>query len=299
MRENLNRRELLGKFAAAAGAAGLTATSGVNESRATECGDSTGLEPRRGETAPGESKENRPISTPTSASATKRKTLLAIGAHYDDCVFGIPGILLSAVRKDYRVVILNIIGDYANWSPVKGRAEELLATSIRLASERGIEVRFLDYASMHFDVNANTKQDVAEVVADVKPDVAFMLWHRDRHPDHEVAAVLSEMALCQPSEILGRPGIKPVRRIYAYDNGPGHTIGFEPNTFVNVTVEWPAAIEWLGQLMAFVRNRPYDPHTPDRSQTVKKTLAQKRGLACGVKYAEAVWATRAEPREIL
>jgi len=294
MSENPNRRDFLGKFAATAGAAGLVAASGVGE-----CGDSTGLDAQGAETVPTESKESRPKSTAAATPATTGRTLLAIGAHYDDCVFGIPGILLEAVRKQYRVVILNIIGDYANWSPVKGRAEQLRATNIRLASERGIEVRFLDYASMHFDVDADTKRAVAEVVADVKPDVAFMLWRRDRHPDHEVASVLSEMALRQPSAILGRSGVRAVRRIYAYDNGPGHTIGFEPNTFVDVTADWPAAMEWLGQLMAFVRNRPYDPKTLDRAQSVKETLAQYRGLACGVKYAEAVWATRAEPREIL
>ena len=216
------------------------------------------------------------------------KTLLAIGAHYDDCVFGIPGILLQAVRKHYRVVILNLIGDNANWSPVKGRADELLETSIRLTRQRGMEMRFLDYASMQFEVNAETKRAVAEVVADVAPDVAFILWRRDRHPDHEVAAVLSETALRQPGRFIGRDGARATRRIYAYDNGPGHTIGFEPDTFVDVTLDWSEAMEWLGQLMAFLRKRPYDPQTPDRAMSVKETLARYRGLACGVKYAEAV-----------
>jgi LmbE family N-acetylglucosaminyl deacetylase len=227
------------------------------------------------------------------------KTLLAIGAHYDDCVFGIPGILIGALRRHYRVVILNIIGDYANWSPVKGRADKLRETSIRLAKGRGMEMQFLNYASARFEVNAETKRAVAGVVADVKPDVAFMLWHRDRHPDHEVASALSEAALRQPGAILGQEGVKAAGRIYAYDNGPGHTIGFEPNTFVDVTEDTPAAMEWLGELMAFVRNRPYDPSSPDSSQSVKETLARYRGLACGVKYAEAVWAAGVYPQEIL
>ena len=241
----------------------------------------------------------RESQTRTPASTAANKTLLAIGAHYDDCVFGIPGTLLQALRKHYRVVVLNIIGDYADWSPVKGRAQQLIETSTRLARARGIEMRFLNYASMRFDVNAETRRAVAEVVADVKPDVAFMLWHQDRHPDHEVAARLSQVALRQPGAILGRDGVQGVRRIYAYDNGPSHTIGFEPNTFVDVTGEWPAAMEWLGQLMAFLRNRPYDPQSPDAAQAVKETLSRYRGLACGVKYAEAVWATGAYPREIL
>jgi len=248
---------------------------------------------------PADPKESRANAIPPGTSAFLNRTVLAIGAHYDDCVFGIPGILMEAVRKHYRVVILSIIGDYANWSPVKGRVQKFRETAMRLAWERGMEMRMLNYASMRFDVTAETKRAVAEVVADVHPDVAFMLWPRDRHPDHEVAAALSHMALRQPGMILGREGVRAAGRIYAYDNGPGHTIGFEPNTFVDVTLDWPQAMEWLGRLMAFVLNRPFDPKSPDGAQTVKETLARYRGLACGVKYAEALWAPDARPREIL
>ncbi|HPA19741.1 MAG TPA: PIG-L family deacetylase [Verrucomicrobiae bacterium] len=247
---------------------------------------------------PNDPNQIRPIS-PAPSMTTANRTVLAIGAHYDDCPFGIPGILLQALRRHYRVVILNIIGDYTCWAPVTGRAQELLEISVRLARERGIEMRFLGYASMQFGADPEAARAVAEVVADVKPDVAFMLWHRDRHPDHEAAAALSWKALRQPGAILGREGAKGVGRIYAYDNGPGHTIGFEPNAFVDVTAEFPESMEWLGRLMAFVRNRPYDPNSPDGAQAAKETLARYRGLACGVKCAEAVWASGNYPLEIL
>jgi LmbE family N-acetylglucosaminyl deacetylase len=227
------------------------------------------------------------------------KTLLAIGAHYDDCVFGIPGILLQAVRKEYRVVCLSLIGDYTNWPPVKGREADLLRVSKELAHYFGVETRFLDFASGRIEVNNATKRAVAEAVAEVAPDVAFMLWHQDRHPDHEAASALSKIALRQAGSILNDPKAKVPGRIYCYDNGPGHTIGFEPNTFVDVTSEWPSAMEWLGQLMAFVRNRPYEEGELDQAQIAKANLARYRGAACGVKYAEALWAMSARPVDIL
>ena len=227
------------------------------------------------------------------------KTLLAIGAHYDDCVFGIPGILLDAVRKEYRVVALALIGDYTNWPPAKGRERELIQTSKELAHFHGIEMRFLDFASGRIEVNNATKKAVARVVAEVAPDVAFMLWHHDRHPDHEAASALSKIALRQPGTILDDPKAKAPRQIYCYDNGPGHTIGFEPNTFVNVTDTWSSAMEWLGRLMAFVRNKPFDADELDGAQTAKANIARYRGAACGVKYAEALWAMNAQAVEIL
>jgi LmbE family N-acetylglucosaminyl deacetylase len=227
------------------------------------------------------------------------KTLLAIGAHYDDCVFGIPGILLDAVRKNYRVVVLALIGDYTNWPPVRGRERELLHVSKELAHFHGIEMRFLDFASGGIEVNNKTKRAVAQVVADVAPNVAFMLWHHDRHPDHEAASVLSKIALRQPGSILNDASAKGPGQIYCYDNGPGHTIGFEPNTFVNITEAWPSAMEWLGKLMAFVRNKPFDDTELDAAQTAKANIARYRGAACGVKYAEALWAMNHRPVEIL
>ena len=228
------------------------------------------------------------------------KTVLAIGAHYDDAVFGIPGVLLQAARKHYRVVILSVIGDYTNWVPVKGREKDFLEKATELDREYGAEMRFLKYASHRFDVTLETKRAVAEVVADVRPDVGFVLWPRDRHHDHEVAGTLGQVALQHGDRVLDGGDYRPAKTVFAFDNGPRHTVGFEPNTFVDVTAEWPRAAEWLGRLMAVVANKPYDPKAaPGGAERAKDALAAYRGLACGVRYAEAVWATTPSPRDIL
>jgi LmbE family N-acetylglucosaminyl deacetylase len=230
--------------------------------------------------------------------ASASKTILAIGAHYDDCVFGIPGILLQAVQKGHRVVTLSLIGNYSNWPPAKGRESELKEVTTSLAHYLGIEMRFLDYASGRFHLNEDTKRAVAQVVADVQPDIAFMLWQHDRHPDHEAASGISKAALKLAARILDDSKVKVPGQIYLYDNGPGHTIGFEPNTFVDVSDVWPTAVEWLGQLMAFVRAKPYDELSPDSSVLTKTTLARYRGATCGARYAEAVWAMQTKPAQI-
>lgn len=228
------------------------------------------------------------------------KTILAIGAHYDDCVFGIPGILLKAVARHHRVVILSLIGDYTNWPPAQGREKAIVDSTIAICREQGVEMRYLDFASQRFDVTLESKRKVAEVVADVKPDIAFMMWPRDSHADHEVASQLSKIALRHGGRVLpdGRE-IKGPSRIYLYDNGPRHTIGFEPNVFVDVSDVWEPAIHWLGKFMALVRNEPYDPAKRDGAQQVKESLALYRGQTCGVKYAEALQTAHWYPQDIL
>lgn len=224
------------------------------------------------------------------------KTLLALGAHYDDCPFGLPGILLKAVREHHRVVILSLIGDYRNWPPVRGREQALREKTVEMAQARGIEMRFLDYASMGFEASLDAKRAVARVVAEVRPDTAFLLWPRDRHPDHEVAAEICHAALFQPARLLGEDNVRSPSQVFWYDNGPGHTIDFTPDTYVDVSAEWPAVVDWLGGLMAFVRNKPLDP-LQDAAVDTKTVLARYRGLACGARYAEAVRSVRPVARD--
>ena len=242
--------------------------------------------------------EARESSDPSPRSGPG--TVLAIGSHYDDCPFGIPGTLLQAVQKGYRVVVLSIIGDYSNWKPVRGRGDELVEGTRTVNADYGVESRFLDYASGKLEDTPEAREAVSAVVADVQPDVAFMLWSRDRHPDHEVASALSKVALRLGDRLLPDPfaPFPSPRRIYLYDNGPRHTIGFEPDAFVDVTDEWPRAIEWLGRLMALVRNEEYRPGELDGAQRAKEALARYRGFTCGVDYAEALSSANAYPQEI-
>lgn len=225
--------------------------------------------------------------------------LLAIGAHYDDCVYGIPGILLKAVAKNYRVIILTLIGDYSNWPPTKGREKEFVEGTVRIARDFGAEMRYLNFASHQYDVTMETKRQVATAIREIRPTLAFHLWEHDHHHDHTVASQLSKIALRHGGRVINADDFKTPRAIYQYDNGPGHTIGFEPDTFVDVTEHWPRASEWLGRFMALMEKRDYVSGKPGGAVESKEVLARYRGQTCGVKYAEALWAARKRPVEIL
>ncbi len=125
-----------------------------------------------------------------------------------------------------------------------------------------------------------------------------MLWPDDTHPDHEAASALTKVALRWAGTVLARDVPRP-RRVYQFDNGPRHTIGFEPDTYVDISDEWPAAIDWLGRYVALVRNEKYDASRRDGAQQAKEALAIYRGKACGVRYAEALKSFEPYPQEIL
>lgn len=224
--------------------------------------------------------------------------ILAIGAHYDDCIFGIPGTLLRAAASGHQVVLLSVIGDYRNWSPVgEERQNELVEGTRRLCRNRQMDMRFLPYRSMEFAVDESTKKAVAEIVADVEPEVGFMLWPDDSHPDHEVVSQLSKVAFNWAGTVLGNSSrVRRPRKLYYYDNGPRHTVGFEPDTFVDISEYWSEAVDWLGSLMSLVLGS--ESKGVSGPLDAKQVLSAYRGKSCGVRYAEALRSFQAYPVEL-
>ncbi|MBA7528565.1 hypothetical protein ES705_20752 [subsurface metagenome] len=56
-----------------------------------------------------------------------KKTILVIGAHMDDCEIGAGGLIVKAVKKGHRIVLVNVASDYSTWSVTKGREKEVKA----------------------------------------------------------------------------------------------------------------------------------------------------------------------------
>ncbi|MGA1195550.1 MAG: PIG-L deacetylase family protein [Candidatus Latescibacterota bacterium] len=222
--------------------------------------------------------------------------IMGIGAHYDDCIFGIPGILLRAVDRGHDVTVLSVIGNYENWSPVGAeRQDDMITGTTRLFEEKGITLKFLNHKSMNIEVNQTSKKAVAQVVAEVEPDMGFLLWPHDSHPDHEAVSELSKIAFNWAGTVLGESSrVRRPKRLYYYDNGPRHTLGFEPDTFVDMGEYATPAIDWLTSVMSFV----VGPQSSLGVVEAKNALAAYRGKACGVSHAEAVKSFQNYPVDI-
>jgi bacillithiol biosynthesis deacetylase BshB1 len=118
--------------------------------------------------------------------------LLAIGPHPDDLEIAMGGTVCLLLAQGHDVVLCDLTnGEPTPMGTAERRAIEAAAASRLLGVTRRIT---LDLPNRALEPTLDARRTVAEVIREVRPDVLFVPYWVDAHPDHVAACVLAEAA---------------------------------------------------------------------------------------------------------
>lgn len=211
--------------------------------------------------------------------------VLIVAPHPDDETLGCGGTLLHHVAN----------GDEVHWLIVTDMCRELGFTELQV-SQRQTEIEqvsesygFADVHNLQFPpAQLDTLPRVelisamSKIVKRVNPEMVYLPYRGDVHTDHAVvfdAAVSCTKWFRYPS----------IRRVLCYETlsetdfgiNP-ETIGFKPNSFVDITQYLDKKIEIANIYQTEMSEFPFP-----RSFEALQALAKVRGVACGCLAAES------------
>ncbi len=212
--------------------------------------------------------------------------ILAIAVHPDDETLGCGGTLLK-----HRAA-----GDELHWLVATQATEPQWPADVvqakrlevdRVAAAYGMkQVYRLGLSSTTLDSMPRTEiiETVRRVVAEVRPEVVYLIHGGDAHTDHHVIFEASLAVL--KSFYMRKFG---VRQIAAYETlssteaaPPLLSRAFIPNLYVDITPH----VEQKLAIMDLYRSELQPPPLPRCADSLR-ALARYRGAAIGVEYAEA------------
>ena len=137
--------------------------------------------------------------------SSPEKTMLVVGAHHDDCEYAASGLILKAVSKGYRVVLVTLTGEHSSWAPTAGREKEVRAGLLKVAADMGVEKRFYNWGYHHLRYDDSGIQPLTELAVELKPQIALIHWPHDYWPDHEAAGRISSISRSTAGTSIPKP----------------------------------------------------------------------------------------------
>lgn len=248
-----------------------------------------------------------PWAAGAQQAIAKRKTLLVVGSHMDDCEAIAGGVILKAVHDGLRVVLVQAVSDWSNWPPAQGREKKVAAGVERIAKEFGFEKILLGYKYHHVPVDHDLKLRIARIVDEVRPDIAIIMSESDYWTDHANIARAAKDGIMFPHGYLARVVPSP-RVILAGSASPHQTHDFQPDTYVDISPyvrSYAAMLDSLDALLTdsspVVSTLSLKGSEPiEMSHGTEKAVTQRSvwGDMCGVRFAEAFRAIRKPPAEL-
>lgn len=218
--------------------------------------------------------------------STSTQPVLVIAAHPDDEVLGVGGTMARLVSEGRRVAVL-IVAEGVGLRHPGSTLDSIRATARAANRILGVEeVHFggLNAAGELLDElpNRSIVALIANFMAEVRPHTVFTHNAHDIHIDHQV--------LARAAQYCFRAGACPsLRRVLGYEvlsstepAWPAVGRPFEPSVYYDVDAFLPRKVEAMNCYAT--EALPY-PHP--RSTEAIEVLAKHRGVAAGVRSAEA------------
>ena len=230
--------------------------------------------------------------------------VLAVGAHPDDVEILCAGTLAKYAAAGHEVFIGVATDGAAGHAeiPPKELREIRKREATAAAEVIGAQIRFLGEPDEWLFHDPPTREKFIELVRWADPQVIITHNPDDYHPDHRAcsdlvfaASFLSTLPHIMP-EIQAQ---KSIAALFYMDSLAG--VGLTPEFYVDITDTYETKIEMLSKHESQVTwLRDHDGI--DVFQFVQ-TVARRRGLECGVQYAEgfrAAWVwPRVHPKRLL
>ena len=229
--------------------------------------------------------------------------LVFIGAHPDDEASA-GGTIAKYVDQGHRAtIVVATRGGRGHWEIPSEELERVRTEEMRKAAEiLGAEVVFLDYKDADVPAGDALKEELVDVVRELRPDTVItfhpLVW-RDDHRRVGLAAADACFKACLPLVETKHPAHRPVPDIY-FIGTP--MIPLEPDVYIDITDYMDVKIEALRQHASqWVKwEIDEDDSTLPLEEVVERVRhrARQHGLESGTKYAEGFISRHREARAL-
>jgi hypothetical protein len=113
---------------------------------------------------------NRILNRFMTGERSTELSIVAVGAHMDDCWLGMGGVALKAARAGHRVNMVHAVSQYGAWPVVAGREAEIKPAVKKLADDAGIRLIPLGHDYMRLQNSPELVGELAGVLDEPKPD---------------------------------------------------------------------------------------------------------------------------------
>ncbi len=197
--------------------------------------------------------------------------ILAIGPHPDDIEFGCGGSLIKYAQAGNSVYLMVLTdGSFGGDSETRKREQE---ESAKFIGAKGLF--WGGYQDTELSCSRELIAKIDNVIAEVKPDVAFFNFWADVHQDHRAGAQAAVSATRYIKEVL----------FYEVPS----TQHFEPDIFVDIQDVLDKKLQLLGLHASQVHRTRIENLTIQESA---RSCANFRGFQGRVRYAEGFKSVR-------